>query len=206
MSCTARGGLSLISASASRSACCSSLAGWPRHRLRAASSSPRDLSVRSTTNGDDSGALSTKSARASDRISLSRPPVFHSASMNSRLRRSVTLPAAPPPRGPAGSGACRFRTRWSGCAAPLRFHSQSSAVPLRDFAGQSSKFSISVVWQYGTYCSPVCPANTTEINRSSPEPRSIRFPAFFPYTENNLGGRNKKVRSAVPSECIKNGK
>lgn len=106
---TARGGLSLISASASRSACCSSFVGRPRRRLRflAASSSPRCLRVRSTTNGDDSGApvsgsSSTKSSRVSGSISFSRPPVFHRASMNSRLRRSVTLASST-----ATSGASR---------------------------------------------------------------------------------------------------
>ena len=121
-----------ISASVSRSASCSSFVGRPRRRLRAACSSFRCLRVRSTTNGELSGApvngsSSTKSSRVSGRISFRRPPVFHRVSMNSRFSDPGPLTAARLPRGRAGSGACRCRRRQPGFAAPRRFHSQSSA-------------------------------------------------------------------------------
>lgn|GEM_PF-6493957 len=107
---TARGGLSRISASVSRSACCSSRIGRPCRRLRAAASSFRCLSVRRTTKGDDrgaplSGSSSTKSSFVSGRISFSRPRVFHSASMNRRLRRSGTLESSTATSGARHVGA-----------------------------------------------------------------------------------------------------
>lgn len=171
----------------------------PAVRLRAAFSSFRCLSVRSTTNGEESGApvsgsSSTKSTAVSGRILFSRPPVFHRVSIRGVFSGRGLLTAAQPPQGRAGSGAFRCRRRRPSCAAPRRFRSQSSAQHLKWSDNDQWSRCVKSASVSGVKCpnfqsplsgvvAPIFPCRSSENHGNKSIRRgsvSDRFSGFFP--------------------------